>query len=172
MIKTNYFSEVKTLEELRNKYRDLLKKNHPDNGGDVATMQAINAEYSEVFEALRAGAKIDNETTARKWSEAEDAALREALNKIIHLDGLNIEIVGCWIWIDGNTYEGRDVLKTAGYKWSRARQKWHFAPYANKYHKGKKKPFEQLREMYGSQKVETEKPGYVNSHKEPENVNK
>lgn len=172
MIKTNYFSEVKTLEELRNKYRDLLKKHHPDNGGDVTTMQAINAEYSEVFRALKAGAKIDNETTARKWSDAEDEALREALNKIIHLNGINVEIVGCWIWIDGNTYEGRDALKAAGYKWSRARQKWHFAPYESKYHKGKKKPFEQLREMYGSQKVETEKPGYVNSHKEPENVNK
>ena len=172
MINANYFSGVKTLEELRDRYKDLLKKNHPDNGGDVAIMQAINADYSEVFKALKAGAKIDDETTARKWSETEDAALREALNKIVHLSGLNIEIVGCWIWVDGSTYDGREVLKAAGYKWSKARKKWHFAPYESKYYKGKKKPFEQLREIYGSQKVETEKPGYVNSHKEAENVNR
>lgn len=31
-----YFAEVKSIEELRQKYRELLKKYHPDNeGGSV-----------------------------------------------------------------------------------------------------------------------------------------
>lgn len=40
-----YFKNVTTLEELRKQYKELLKAHHPDNGGDVAIMQEINAEY-------------------------------------------------------------------------------------------------------------------------------
>ena len=37
-----------------------------------------------------------------------------------------LEIVGCWIWIDGNTYGYKDVLKEIGFKWAREKKKWHF----------------------------------------------
>ncbi|NBI88847.1 J domain-containing protein, partial [Lachnospiraceae bacterium] len=41
-----YFEGVKTVEELRKQYRELLKKFHPDNeGGSVEVTQEINAEY-------------------------------------------------------------------------------------------------------------------------------
>lgn len=40
-----YFSNVKTLDELKRAYRLLCMKHHPDVGGDTATMQAINAEH-------------------------------------------------------------------------------------------------------------------------------
>ncbi len=153
----NYFSGVKNLEDLRKVYRDLLKANHPDNGGSTEATQAINAAYKEAFDLLKSGAKLDDEKEKLKWNEAEDEAIREALYKVIHLDGLNIEIIGCWIWIDGNTYNAREALKDAGFAWSKARHKWHFAPYEKKYYKGSKKPFEQLREMYGSQEIESEK---------------
>lgn len=152
-----YFAGVKTLEELRSVYRDLLKANHPDNGGSTEKMQDINAAYKEAFDLLKAGAKLDDEKEKIRWSEAEDAAIREALYKVVHLDGLNIEIVGCWIWIDGNTYDARETLKEAGYTWSKARHKWHFAPYEKKFYKGSKKSFDQIRREYGSQEVENEK---------------
>lgn len=152
-----YFAGVKTLEELRSVYRDLLKANHPDNGGSTEKMQDINAAYKNAFDLLKSGAKLDDEKEKIRWSEAEDAAIREALYKVVHLDGLNIEIVGCWIWIDGNTYAARDTLKEAGYTWSRARRKWHFAPYEKKFYRGSKKSFDQIRRKYGSQEVENEK---------------
>ena len=151
-----YFTGVKTLEELRSVYRDLLKANHPDNGGSTEKMQDINAAYKEAFDLLKAGAKLDDEKEKIRWSEAEDAAIREALYKVVHLDGLNIEIVGCWIWIDGNTYDAREALKEAGYTWSKARHKWHFAPYEKKFYKGSKKSFDQIRREYGSAEVEKE----------------
>lgn len=151
-----YFAGVKTLEELRSVYRDLLKANHPDNGGSTEKMQDINAAYKEAFDLLKAGAKLDDEKEKIRWSEAEDAAIREALYKVVHLDGLNIEIVGCWIWIDGNTYDARETLKEAGYTWSKARHKWHFAPYEKKFYKGSKKSFDQIRREYGSAEVEKE----------------
>ena len=44
-MKTTYFKNPQTLEELRRQYKELLKKYHPDNtnGSTVAT-QEINAE--------------------------------------------------------------------------------------------------------------------------------
>ena len=44
-----WFTGVKTVEELRKKYRELLKKYHPDNeSGSVEITQEINAEYDNL----------------------------------------------------------------------------------------------------------------------------
>lgn len=156
MEKVNYFEGVSTLDDLRNVYRDLLKKNHPDNGGSEDATKEINAQYTKAFEDLKKGVDLTDKKTAIKWDDAEDAAIREALYKIIHLKNINIEVVGSWIWVDGDTFTGRDTLKTAGYKWSRNRKKWHFAPYEKKYYKGGKMKFDEIRARYGSKEVETE----------------
>ncbi len=48
-----YFSNVNNLQELRKQYKDLLKKHHPDNGGNVADMQKVNAEYDRLFKLMK-----------------------------------------------------------------------------------------------------------------------
>lgn len=42
----NYFENVKTLNDLKAEYRRLVLKHHPDVGGDVETMKAINIEIA------------------------------------------------------------------------------------------------------------------------------
>lgn len=46
---TKYFKNINSFEDLKSKYRELLKKNHPDNGGDVEVMKAINVEFDALF---------------------------------------------------------------------------------------------------------------------------
>lgn len=46
---SKYFKNVKSYEDLKNQYRELLKANHPDNGGELEKMQEINAEYDIMF---------------------------------------------------------------------------------------------------------------------------
>ena len=75
----------------------------------------------------------------------------------IRFDGLNIEIVGLWIWVDGNSYPYKETLKECGFQWSRARKKWHYTPYDSGYYKGQKKSFNDIRDKYGSMVVENEK---------------
>ena len=112
---SKYFSNVNTLEELRKQYRDLLKKYHPDNvNGSTTATQEINAEYDRLFKLLKdrhesksADSKEESpksDYNKMRYDFSEDAKLREVLQKIINFDGINIEIVGCWIWVDGNTY--------------------------------------------------------------------
>lgn len=64
--------------------------------------------------------------------------------------GINIEIVGLWIWVDGNTFQWKEELKEAGFAWSRSRKKWHFTPYEGGYHRGRKRSFDSIRNIYGS----------------------
>ena len=134
----------------------LLKINHPDNGGDTETCKAINIEYDFLLERLP---KDDSGKTAENMKQEIkiDQALREVLNVIIRFDGLNIEIVGSWIWCDGNSYPYKETLKECGFQWSRARKKWHYTPYESGWHKGQKKDFNEIRNKYGSLKVENEK---------------
>lgn len=128
-----YFNNVSTLEELRRQYKELLKKYHPDNPqGSTEATQEINAEYDRLFKVLKnrhESKSADNkESNAKtdfnnmKYDFSEDAKLREVLQQIISFEGINIEIVGCWIWVDGNTYDYKDTLKSIGFKWAREKR--------------------------------------------------
>lgn len=46
---TKYFKNVKSFEDLKKQYKELLKANHPDNGGDVEEMKNINIEFDSLF---------------------------------------------------------------------------------------------------------------------------
>ena len=44
-----HFKNIKSYDDLKNQYRNLLKINHPDNGGDLEAMKEINVEYDALF---------------------------------------------------------------------------------------------------------------------------
>ena len=48
-----YFTNIRTLDELKAAYRRLAMQYHPDMGGDTEAMKAINAEHDELFEQLK-----------------------------------------------------------------------------------------------------------------------
>ena len=161
-----YFNNITTLEELRKQYRDLLKIHHPDNGGNVSDMQEINAEYDNLFKILKdrheSKATDNKENNAKtdfnnmKYDFSEDAKLREVLQQIITFEGINIEIVGCWIWVDGNTYGYKDTLRGIGFKWAREKKKWYFHTEAFRKRSHKKLSMEDIRSYYGSTEVEAD----------------
>lgn len=125
-----YFNNVNTLEELRKQYKELLKKYHPDNGGDVSVMQEVNIEYDKLFKILKSqhdNTKQDStnnsesEYSKNMYDWENDKALRNVLNQIINFNDIDIEIVGQWVWVSGNTYACKKELKEIGFK--RAAQK-------------------------------------------------
>ena len=46
---TQYFTNINSFSDLKSQYKALALANHPDRGGDTATMQAINAEYDRLY---------------------------------------------------------------------------------------------------------------------------
>ena len=160
-----YFKNVNTLEELRKQYKELLKQYHPDNAnGSTEATQEINAEYDRLFKVLKDkheskqtstdGAKAD--FNANKYDFEADEKLREVLQKIINFANINIEIVGCWIWGDGATYEYKNELKALGFKWAREKKKWYFHTEAFRKRSKRKLSMDDIRNLYGSTEVQTE----------------
>ena len=145
-----YFTTCTTLDELKKEYRRLAMANHPDRGGDEATMKAINAEYASRFEVL----KSQHNTTADAYHKTTEAPeeFREILEKLLKLDGLEIELCGCWLWIGGNTREHKEELKAAGCRWSNNKKMWywHHIEEGSKWHRGKR-TMSEIRTKYGSQ---------------------
>lgn len=62
-----YFKNIKSFEDLKKNYKNLIKKNHPDNGGDLEIMKEINVEFDALFPIWKnreeaTGGGIVNET--------------------------------------------------------------------------------------------------------------
>ena len=152
-----YFAEIKSLDALKKAFKTLIMKHHPDRGGDTEICQAINAEYDVMTKNLINGAADSDYTPNEKgysfWeSRAEhtdvEKKVKEAIQAIIMLDGLEIEIVGVWVWVGGDSKKHKEALKEAGFRWFCKKKKWAFA--------GKKssgrgtKTMDEVRERYGS----------------------
>lgn len=148
-----YFDECTTLDELKAVYRKLAIQYHPDRGGDVRIMQAINAEHDRRFEQLK---RAHNEqaaapdSTVRATTETPEE-FRQIVEALLQIDGINVELCGSWLWIDGNTYEHKSELKAAGCRWSRSKQKWYWrhAEDGARWSRGRV-TMEGIREKYGS----------------------
>ncbi|MDE7430852.1 MAG: J domain-containing protein [Lachnospiraceae bacterium] len=160
-----YFKDVRTLEDLRRQYKELLKKYHPDNAnGSTAATQEINAEYDRLFKVLKDQHESTADSTAHKESSynaniydwENDKALREVLQKIINFDGIEIEIVGAWLWVSGNTYSYKKELKEIGFKWANTKKQWYYHTEAYRKKSRKSLSMDDIRNYYGSTKVQTD----------------
>lgn len=151
---TKYFVNCKNLDELKKAYKAAAMRNHPDVGGDTATMQAINAEYAERFEVLKRSQneQAAEDTTGRTKATTESAGdFIAIINLLIHLDGLEVELCGRWLWIGGDTKKHKEALKAAGCRWSTNKKlwSWHFAEDGSHWYRGSK-TMAQIRAKYGS----------------------
>ena len=80
-----YFTNCKTLDELKAEYRRLAMANHPDCGGDVDTMKKINADHDAAFEILK---KRHNESADEFHQTTETAEeFRDIIEALLKLDG-------------------------------------------------------------------------------------
>ncbi len=174
----DYFAHCRDAEEIKREYRRLCKQWHPDLGAQIADeierrtkkMQEINVAYAQAsavyrHEDIRQRARQYNkpEPTPQDYADADatDERIREAIEKIVVLEGLDIEICGLWVWVSGTQKRGTsvandhalDVLMQTGFKYSGGKKKWHFAGVpAGGY---RKFTMEQIRQRYGSKKVES-----------------
>lgn len=144
---TNYFNNASTLQELKRQYRDLVKEHHPDIGGQTATMKAINAEYKRLFESV-------SKTKEEEQSGEVADDLVDILNQVVSCPGLEIEIIGRWIWISGDTKPVKEKLKSIGFRWAPKKTAWYWHKGAFRKQSKKRFQMDDLRDIYGSVKVD------------------
>ena len=159
-----FFNGIKTLEELKAEFKKLASKHHPDRGGDTATMQKVNAEYDQAMKIIINGSdechyKKTNKTEGYSfWEDKEEHTevekkVKEALDAIIGLDGLIIEIIGVWIYVRGETKQHKEILKTNKF-FFRKKDEDCFWVFMGKKSGGRgTMSLDEMREKYGSEKV-------------------
>lgn len=153
-----WFNNPSTLEELKQQYKKLALKHHPDLGGNTADMQEINNEYDLLFARLKnthATAEGKTYTASKETTETPDE-FKNIINALINLDGINIELCGSWLWITGNTKEHKEVLKSLHFRWSKSKLAWYYHTADYKKSSNKTYSLDEIRDLYGSETIKSE----------------
>lgn len=145
-----HFNNIETLEDLKKQYKKLAFANHPDRGGNVEVMKAINSEYDELFAKYKDVHKNKDGKTYTKENTETVNEFKGIIEKLIKLHGIDIEIIGCFIWVSGETKPHKDAFKKMGFRWHSSKKCWYKSPAG--YRKKSKKSYsmEEVRDMFGA----------------------
>lgn len=153
-----YFKNCKTKEDAKKLYKKLAFQHHPDKGGDVEIMKAINNEFDEFIKNFKDNKK-DSKKDSKKEYEFKSSTYRNLIEKLIKFDDITIDIVGCFIWITGNTYNIKEELKQLGFKYSRNKKSWYIAPkeyMENRTNYKKRYNMNEIKNKYGCTSIKSE----------------
>ena len=148
-----------SLEDLKKAYRKLSLKFHPDCGGTNAQMVELNNLYESMFEKLK---NVHVDGKAPKESTETSADFIKIINELIKYDNINIDIIGSWLWVSGETYPIKDELKKLGFKWSKGKSKWYFtADVTTSKKRYGKKSYDDLKSIYGCETIQKASKKYL-----------
>ena len=146
-----YFLHASSVETVKTLYRSLAMQHHPDRGGDTATMAEINRQYEAALRRLD-GSETDGRTY--HYDEAKENDLIDKLRVLLSLPGIDIDLVGRWLWISGDTRQVKDQLKAAGCRWSADRQLWYWRPAEDaRRFRGNAASFADICRTYGASRI-------------------
>ncbi|MFL1672481.1 hypothetical protein ABTW76_05400 [Paenibacillus dendritiformis] len=162
-----FFSHCKTKQEAKKVFRTLAKQYHPDKNetdtNDI--MKVIIAEYEAIIKKLPSDAA--GNSSGQQEGETNEAykarisqEMQEIINDISHLP-IDIEVIGTWIWVSGNTYPYKAYLTAHNFKWCAKKKMyaWHAEPKRRRY--GSAKEIEEIRATYGTTKVKNKEYTYI-----------
>ena len=147
-----YFNNPSTLEELKKQYRKLAQKHHPDSGGDIEIMKAVNCEYDALFPKLKDIHQTKNGTTYTAHQSSTETAdqFKDLISELMRMDDIIIEIIGCFCWVTGNTKPHKEKLKELKFKWHSKKIAWYLKPEDYKKRSRKDYDLDEIRAMYGT----------------------
>lgn len=163
-------SVIKDLDDLKKQYRQLALKYHPDRGGTNEQMQIINAEHERLRNLLLNGSTLTDE---QKKNEVEiDNTFRVIIDEIIHIEGIEIELIGKWLWVGSSLNPERNwqfetptynALKSAGLDYIKKAGRPYMV-YKGVESKGRGKMTKaEIEAKYGKHKFETKGRKRINS---------
>jgi hypothetical protein len=147
MYNYNYFlAKFQNLNEVQAKkqFFELAHQHHPDKGGGKKEMQHLNNAYKAYLKSSRVG-------ESKEGQDAIDSDLIDKVNLLIKYNDLEIEILGSWIWVTGNTKEHKDDLKQNGFFYASKKQAWYWRKEEDKKRRSNGDySLDEIRERHGS----------------------
>lgn len=147
-----FFNRIyKNINDIKKHFRELAKIYHSDFGGSDELFREMYTEYEDLL----------NKFVGTSFTNIDDdnisSSLKEKLSKIVNLDDIEIEIIGRWIWVSGNTILHKDYLKELGFKFSGTHKKWYYSSDLKSHRYKSKYRMDEIKEMYATKVVETNK---------------
>lgn len=145
---TKFFKDVTNQTELRTQFKKLCIKLHPDNGGNHELFVQMMEEYKQLLVKL---ANCDDKSQWKAKEEAKKASeYADLIVQLQKLSGIVIEQCGSWLYLHGNTMVHKEVIKQYGFKWSKSKNSWYWAPYLSDKKTRGHYSMDTIRSMYGS----------------------
>lgn len=161
----NKMNTIENIGELKKFYFQLAKQYHPDTGysGSDELIKMINNIYADRFEELKNTRDFTYDKDKKEyktkdtWKNEDSSIFQDIISKIVHIPDIELEIVGYWLWISGETKPYRSIFKDLKCEWHTKKQMWYWYP---KDTKSKYKStshgntdHESVKAKYGCQKV-------------------
>lgn len=156
-----WFKDCKSIESVKKTYRKLCKEYHPDlHGGKFEDeMKQINAEYETAFNCFKNVHETAEDSTKTYTSSTDStetaAEFMEIINALIHCEGVEIDLVGRWIWLTGNTYQYKDTIKELGFRYASKKKAWYWHTAEDVCKSRKGLSLDQIKDKYGCERFET-----------------
>ena len=149
-----------TEEVVKSAFKKACFKFHPDrNPAGEEMMKLVN----DAKDALKKATYPIEQKNEEGYNYGEE--INAALNKIINLQGLKIEVCGAWVWISGSTKDHWPMLKEAGFQFSPPKKMVYFRPQYAKARRFKKDglSIEEIRAKYGANSIKSKGPLYLSA---------
>lgn len=145
-----WFQACDSFDSLKTKYKELVKKYHPDLGcNDLDAMKEINSEYDFLLANL---SQLHDKTVDTDLEQE----FKDIILELSKLD-LVIEICGSWLWLHGDTKPMKEELKELGCYWAGKKKLWYWRPKDQKRRRSGNFTMSEIRAKYGSQVVSKRK---------------
>ena len=152
---------INTLEDLKKQYRELALIHHPDCGGTTEAMQTVNSEYENLFERYKNIHTNAKGETYTKETEETANDFMDVIQKLVTMKDVVIEIIGCFIWLSGNTKYYKEQIKGLGFKWHSTKSMWYKSPAWYRKYNSNNYSIDEIRFMFGSKTVENEETNKI-----------
>ena len=138
------FQDIEGINEAKKIYKTLAKKLHPDIGGSEVEFKLLNEIYNHL---------IENKIYFSNSSKI-DIELEKIISLILHFENINIELIGSWVWVSGDTKEIKEKLKEIGFKWASKKKMWYYGEMKAK--NPNPKSMEEIKAKYGSETLKSD----------------
>ncbi|MEE0434745.1 MAG: molecular chaperone DnaJ [Peptococcaceae bacterium] len=116
-------------------------------------MKILNAEYAELFEPVK---NIHVNKDSGTYEQETDETLEEfqtLITELLKLDGIEIEIIGCFVCVSGDTKPHKERLKELGFRWHSKKKCWYKSPDGYRRCGKGEYTMDEIRGMYSSIKI-------------------
>ena len=135
---------TKTLDkkEVKKAFHLACMKYHPDRNPAGNEMMKMVLQAWEVLQKENFPINCEGFETGDCYDYGKE--INDALNKIVGIEGIQIEVCGSWVWVSNTRYDQRSIFclprqydpetkkpvadDEIRFRWSRDKKRWYFRP--------------------------------------------